>query len=182
MTLTKRIEQISSSFTEIAIIDKELIGSEAEVLEALLSKIKPVMRHIDKRIKTANSYLVGCDYGEENEYLDEHGITLFDCFGRTQTGELESVFDGEQLVFTRSGKLIELTRSGDYEIWEGEKCAWKSHLREMTVLEVAEEYHLAELVDSITEAMNEAIKATETKKRTLSSRLEKINEVKEILK
>jgi hypothetical protein len=180
------LQQVAATGEEIARKEVAATEQETEALTAIIAMVKPVMRYIDVPIRTY-AFHAGQQYHSwQYEHLDERGIILVNNFTEKYSDypddrDTRGDYIGDRLVLTRSGKLVRLVRSGDWSRWQGEGSQWNAKVTEITAEEAVKRYGLTEIMQNMVAAFKDAIKKAETKQKTLGSRLETLEQVKNIL-
>jgi len=114
----------------------------------------------------------------EYDYLEEPGIVLVDDFTRKYTDrDSRGDYEGSQLILTRKGLLIELTRQGEWSQWQGEGCHWGSTQKDLTLPETVREYSFGEIMKGFANAFKEAVKEAGKKQEDLTARQERLEEI-----
>src|SRR5438105_10232760 len=106
----KTLEKLAETGREVSELT-ELIGKhEANALAQVLDKVKPVMEWIDGPITTREEW-VASDNPRDRQtfYYKEPGIVLVNNFESTvRDAHGRMNYSGYKMVFTRSGKLVQL--------------------------------------------------------------------------
>ncbi len=161
----------------------DLVGKhEAQALEALLQRMKPVMPYIDGPITTREEW-VSSDNPRDRQsfYYKEPGIVLvnnFESTVRDPHGRLS--YSGYKIAYTRSGKLVQLDRRGSWS--DGAQASyWSSDAHELDISPEFAERHIQECVRSIATSLERAAVQQKQKKEELRGRLEVLREVAKLL-
>ncbi|MEW6771855.1 MAG: hypothetical protein AB1330_10795 [Bacillota bacterium] len=176
------LEKVASLGEEVVRQEAGVLEQETQALEKIVAMVKPVMRFIDYPIEDGRHHSGHQFHSWKVYHYKERGIVLVDRFSREFTDkDYRGIYTGSQLVLTRSGALVVLSRQGDWSNWQGEPCSWDAKATEITPEEAVKRYGLAEIIKGMLEAFREAIKKAETKRQVLGKRLETLEQVKSIL-
>ena len=142
---------------------------EAEALEAMIRKVKPIMRLIDKPVYEeywVHSNRSGGGY-DTNETFGR-GILLQD--DEEETGDTRGSYAGTELYLMRDGSVQLATINGDWSRWQGETSGRSRTFEELSYEEVVKKYDLKDIVTAINEAIAKAQRSSTGKLKMLAKR------------
>lgn len=177
-----KLEEVAILGEEVSKLKTNTSKQEAEALALIIEKVKQVMRYIDYSIPV-NAYRSGYQFDDwKYDYLDEYGVILVNNFKKECTYKnLRGEYTGSQLVLTRSGKLIHLTRTGEWSRFQDEESEWTARTIEMTAEDAVREYDFADIVSGLVDVFTEAISDAKKEREALKERLTLLEQVKEML-
>ena len=158
---------------------------EAKALVKILHKIKPVMNYIDGPITTREAWITSDDVKiRDDAHYKEPGIVLVNNFSSTRRPDDPAWLDyiGYKVIFTRSGKIIQLERSGGWCEQHGKQSFWSSETSEISISPEFAKKHFKECLASIMNVTENAIARTKDKRSILRRRLSLLKKVESILK
>jgi len=163
---------------QVAKLEEEVTGKEVEALTRILEKVMPVMPAIDCRIEKAAYHSGHQMHSWEYGYLEERGIVLVDNFSKKYTDkDYRGDYEGERLVLTRSGKLLEVTRCGEWSNWQNECSNWGSEQTELTIEDAVKSHGFKAIIQGLTTAFKDAVEKNEKKEVDLTGRLAVLEEM-----
>lgn len=176
-------DSLTAKVRELEKVESAVSLSEQEILSTLLERLSPIVQLVASQIEISYSYTVashGLEY-PQTEYFEDHGVLICDATYSKKTADFTGKFCGSQLYYTTEGKIVRFERFGTWSQWQGSRSSWESSSEILTVEEVIEQYHLAYIVEAISEVFEEAVKKAKAKKQQLQERLEQLESVKKIL-
>jgi hypothetical protein len=163
---------------------EQLIGKhELRALARLLEKVESVMDLIDGPITTREGW-VGegpTDGPPRAFYYKEPGIALVNSFASQVGDDHEMNYSGFKVVFTRSGKLVQLDRIGQWNEGEQKDTFWSSDAHEIELDPTFASNHLEECVASIVSAIERGAKRHSERRDELIQRLRVLKKVTRML-
>lgn len=168
---------------------------EVKALRELLDKVRPLMPYMDAPIPTREEW-VGPQGGglgphglrapepspdRRTHTYKEPGLVLVNNFEATvedQSGQMRH--SGYKIIFTRSGKLVQLDRMGSWSE-ERQSTFWSCDAHEVDVDAEFVERHLGECIGSIAQALERAAKRQRDKREALRERLKMLRAIQRIL-
>lgn len=176
------IEQAAAVGEKAAKMERETTVKEAEVLERILEKVKPVVQYVDYPIEDGRHHSGHQFHNWKVFYYKERGIILVDNFSQEFTDkDYRGIYTGSQLVLTRSGALVILCRKGEWSKWQGEESYWDAKATEVSPEEAVRRYGFAKIVKGLAEAFKQAVIEAEEKQETLEARLALLEQVRAVL-
>jgi hypothetical protein len=177
------VEQVAVIGAGVATAEKDLGSREVEVLRALVERIKPVMRLIDKPVVRRYAWDGKQAHDAIKEYLPERGIVFADYIRETHVVgcDYRGQYDRFKLVLLRSGKLLRMDAKGDWSKYADEPTACEFQVHEITVEGVLEYADLQTVVKGCIACLKEAIRNAEAKKETLAPRLAALTKIEACL-
>lgn len=154
---------------EVGSLMARIERTEEEVVKALLSKIRPVMRLIDRQVPIYQLFDENQDV-THTRHLDEPGIILVNGFTFETKDSGAITFSGNQLVYTRSGGLVYLDREGIWTQYAGRSWSVKKHA--LDIKAALDTFGLEKIAYGATEAVKEAIRKADEKADMLQRRLD----------
>lgn len=165
---------------ELQSVVEQAFKDETKAFEWLLAQLRPVILHVDVPL-TINYYWSGFESQEpEEEYYSERGLILADRFRKryARSGD-EGRYEGTRLCLTRSGKLIEIERSGFFSERQNEESYWASTVMDIKPPEAMAEYDLEEVVEKVTVEIEISIERARKRQEHLGERLSKLQQMME---
>lgn len=155
---------------------------EKAILKKLLDMLVPIVRYIDDEIVIREAWMAG-RLGGKHVHYPERGIVLVDNFSSQNDAQDEQVvnFTGEKVILTRSGRLVQVSRTGVWRKSGGEDSFWSIEALEIPVTEDFARDNLAEIVQSIFRHIDGAKERVAANKRDMEQRLALIRNIKEML-
>jgi hypothetical protein len=153
--------------------------AEAALLTRIIETVKPALRALASGIvKTYGdtSGQNGCNPVSEREYFAERGVCLVNAYTSTKdtTGN-RGTWQGERLYLLSDGRLAEASRTGEWSCWQGEWDRYEATLKIVDAAYAVKDYELADIVESLTEKLNEQIKGQKTTRtKAARSRAERL--------
>ena len=156
-------------------IDEERTA-EAAVLERVIEAIRPGLRALSGRIRTAVDRRHHADVNyhggtTEEEYDPRCGIRVAgsgpeeDC-PRANAGS----YEGCDLYLLSDGSFLELTYEGSWSRWQGSSWGWTSVATILSPREVMDEYALDPIVQTISAAVSKAATSEGRAKRSAAAK------------
>lgn len=139
-----------------------------------MEKTRPVLPYISGKV-LVRYYHPGGQFAEaEKDYIE--GIVVVDEFRRKCEGsdDTRGTCTGQQLVLTRKGVLLVLTREGHWSNWQNEPSSWQAEAKEVTPLEAVQRFDFADIVQGLVDGLREAINETEKKRKQLEKRASRL--------
>ena len=181
-TFIAQLEKLAEYGREVTDL-QELIGKhEANALTQVLDRVKPVMEWIDGPITTREEW-VASDNPRDRQtfYYKEPGIVLVNNFESTvRDAHGRMNYSGYKIVFTRSGKLVQLDRRGSFA--DGASASyWSSDAHELDVTAEFAARHLQEIVRSVVAAVERAVGQQRARRDEFQGRLKMLKDVARML-
>lgn len=171
---TAALQEAATLGEQISRQQEAVEEEEARTLAALVEKTRPVLPYISGKV-LVRYYHSGGQFAEaEKDYIE--GIVLVDEFRRKCEGsdDTRGTCTGQQLVLTRKGVLLVLTREGHWSNWQNEPSSWQAEAKEVTPLEAVQRFDFADIVQGLVDGLREAINETEKKRKQLEKRASRL--------
>ncbi|GIW71337.1 MAG: hypothetical protein KatS3mg102_0879 [Planctomycetota bacterium] len=168
----EQLERLAALGKEVKELGEAVEKHEASALAHLLERIKPVMEYIDGPITTREEWVASDNPRDKQTfYYKEPGIVLVNNFESTvRDAHGRMVYSGYKIIYTRSGKLVQLDRRGTWS--EGEHDTfWSSEAHEIELTPELASRHLPECVASIVAAIERAVHTHRQRREELARRL-----------
>jgi hypothetical protein len=157
---------------------EEEFKKEIQVFERLIDSLKRITRQVDVPLAIGHYWSGYESEDPEEEYYSERGLVLADRFSeRSRGNNPEGKYKGTRLCLTRSGKLIEIERSGFWSKREKQESSWSSTVMDITPAEAMAEYDLEEILDTVKTGMRISIERARKKQEYLGERLSELDEI-----
>ncbi len=134
----------------------EVNQAEAELLDAVIARVKPGLRAVSSRIQSSRRswWPDNVSTSEETDHLEERGLRVYGDgpeldHPRANRGQ----YEGTDLYLLRDGTWLEVAYSGSWSCWQGEGSEWTAETRVLSTTEVASEYSIPYLIDAIAKAL-----------------------------
>ncbi len=164
------LEEAATLGEQISRQQEAVEEEEARILAALVEKTRPVLPYISGKV-LVRYYHPGGQFAEaEKDYIE--GVVVVDEFRRKCEGsdDTRGTCTGQQLVLTREGVLLVLTREGHWSNWQGEPTSWHVESEEVSPREAVQRFDFADIMQGLVDGLREAIKETESQKKKLEER------------
>jgi hypothetical protein len=161
------IEQIKAKADRVAAEHADVLAAkdaeeaaEAALLEKVVEAVRPALRALASRVKTADrvEHFADVDRQRETETLATwRGLCLTGTPGplRDNPRDNRGSYEGSDLFLLVDGTFVELAYGGSWSRWQGSSWGWKTTERTMTIAEVAHEYKLEPIVEALSEALDQ---------------------------
>jgi hypothetical protein len=140
--------------------------AEAALLGRIIDTVKPALRALASGIvKTYGdtSGQNGCNPVSEREYFEERGVCLVNAYTSTKDSSgNRGTWEGERLYLLSDGRLAETSRTGEWSCWQGEWDRYEATIKIVDAAYAVKDYELADIVETLTEKLNEQIKGQKT--------------------
>ena len=183
--LAVKAAQVSSEYEASVDAIAARNRAEAELLDALIAKVKPALRALSSRIQ-ADERVFWPDNtrsASEKTWRAERGLCVagddlarYD-YPRANRGS----FEGTGLWLLTDGTFAKITYSGSWSRWQGEGMEWLSKLEPRAVVDVAAEYDVGRIVSAIAEALDKQLGTREKTVKTATERAEKVRALASLL-
>jgi hypothetical protein len=179
-----QLERVAALGREAAEFQDLVSKHEASSLAQILNRVKPVMEYIDGPIATREEWVYSDNPRDRQTfYYKEPGIVLVNNFESTvRDAHGRMNYSGYKVIFTRSGKLVQLDRRGSIsDSAQGQGSFWSSDAHELDVTTEFAERHLQECLRSIVAAIERATERQRARRDILKDRLRVLKEVSRLL-
>jgi hypothetical protein len=153
--------------------------AEAALLGRIIDMIKPALRALASGIVKTYGDTAGqngCNPVSEREYFEERGVCLVNAYtsAKDSTGNCGR-WEGERLYLLSDGRLAETSRTGTWSRWQGDWDRYEATIKIVDAAYAVKDYELADIVEALTEKLNEQIKGQKTTRtKAARSRAEKL--------
>ena len=186
------ITAASTAGAELKAHEEALLDGEAAALERILADLRPVMPHIDRAVAASGS--CSGKGGWSYTYMDDRGIVLAGEREREEGhNDIRGTFTGEDLVYSRTGKLYHRAFDGSWSRFDDESSGWYTggtdedgdsapgSSKVIGPRAALKRYDLGTVVEGIVGALEQAVKRQEGRKPLLAGRLERLRAVEAAL-
>ncbi len=166
-----KLEELAEIGREVKELSEAVSLHEANALATILERLKPVMEYIDGPITTREEWVADKPHDKQTFYYKEPGIVLvnnFESTVRDPHGRMQ--YSGYKICFTRSGRLVQLDRRGQWSEDQHESF-WSSEAHELELTPELASRHLPECLNSIVAAIERALHIHRQKRDALIRRL-----------
>ena len=181
--LVSKLDDIGPLAQAVAGLRQSTIEQEAEALDAILEKIRPLLAVVARPVQVAYH-----DSGEQfstehKEYHDKRGLVLLnpfsqECYDRGTRG----AYTGYQLILWQDGSLACLERVGEWSRWQGEPSGWYVQKEEdLTTEQAVRRCGLAAIVQGLADEIVEASERLKSKRTDYEARLAMIARIREAM-
>lgn len=180
--LIKKLEEIQPLAANVVSLKASTIEEETAALNAILAKIKPILKAASHPIKT-NYFCSGQQFSKEHVEYDHKGLILVNHFDQECTDrDTRGDYLGWQLIILADGTLHTLERAGDWSRWQGESSGW--HITEDAVIEPTEaikRWGLKTIIEGLADDLKEASEKLRGHKKSYEERIATITRIKEAM-
>lgn len=181
--LISKLEEIQPLAQSVAALRQSTIEQEAEALDAILEKIRPLLAVVARQVQVAYH-----DSGEQfstshEEYHDKRGLVLLDRFGQEcYDRDTRGAYTGSRLILWQDGTLSCLERVGEWSRWQGEPSGWYIDKEEdLTTEQAVRRYGLAAIVQGLADEIVEASERLKSQRADYEARLAMIARIREAM-
>jgi hypothetical protein len=185
-SIAAKAAQVGSEFQTSVAARAERDKAEAELLEAVVEKVRPALRAISSRIKKSNRtwWPDNVSTASEHSHFEERGLLVHgdahpECdHPRANRGS----YEGGGLWLLTDGTFASVVYEGSWSRWQGEGESWTAELTPLTALEVAEGYDVDGVVAAISTAIDKQAGSREKPIKAATERAEKVRAVTSLLR
>jgi hypothetical protein len=173
-----KLEELAVLGNEVARFTELVAQHESRAFRAILDRVRPIMEIIDSPIPTREEWVASDEPGDKQTfYYRERGVILVNNFESTIQNDRDRMsYSGYKIVFTRSGKLIRLDRTGSWSVGNRSNF-WSSEAHEVDCDAEFAERHLEEGLTSVVHAVDRAQKRQREHRKKLRRRLKLLRAV-----
>jgi len=181
--LVSKLDDIGPLAQAVAGLRQSTIEQEAEALDAILEKIRPLLAVVARPVQVAYH-----DSGEQfstehKEYHDKRGLVLLnpfsqECYDRGTRG----AYTGYQLILWQDGSLACLERVGEWSRWQGEPSGWYINKEEeLSTEQAVRRFGLAVIVEGLADEIVDASERLKSQQADYEARLAMIARIREVV-
>lgn len=178
-TFLRGLKRLSGLADELAQLDDEVAGREAEALERVLEQVRPLLPRLVKPVLLREPWSGAADSPDARR---EEGLVLSQSFQQDRADDGRISHRGDMLLLDRDGHLIEVTVSGTWR--EGppiSDAAWRVDSRAQPITPEVGRRLLRPALAGLLEALREAIVRGRAERKELEKRLALLKEVDDVL-
>lgn len=178
-TFLRGLKRLSGLAGELAQLDEEVAGREADALERVLAQVRPLLPRLVRPVTIREPWHT-TDAGEAPRR--EEGLVLSQSFQQDRADDGRISHRGDMLLLDRDGHLIEVTVSGTWR--EGppiSDAAWRVDSRAQPITPEVGRRLLRPALAGLLEALREAIVRGRAERKELEKRLALLKEVDDVL-
>lgn len=132
------------------------LAKETAAITLLRSRYTPIARHngfIQTSAHSIRNYKEESYHKRDGKYV--HALLALDAFDHRDHASDRNRGEcyGCRLYLSQFGEWVETTRNGSWSNWQGEPQAWTGSIAVLTDAEVAEQYHLDQIVEQLAESL-----------------------------
>lgn len=178
--IAAKAAQVGSEYetSQAAIAERD--AAEANLLEALIERIRPALRALSSRIQSRERtwWPDNASTATETDHFSERGLCVAGGgVKRDHPRANAGSYEGTDLWLLTEGRFAEVTYSGHWSRWQGAASAWEASLTSRTTAQIAHDYDVDEIVATISEALD---KATGSREKTTTKARERAEQIRAV--
>jgi hypothetical protein len=179
-TYLRAIHKLSSLAPEVAALEDEVKGREAEVFSQLIALLKPILPKIVRPVTLKEPWLVGVGKGTPKTLRDK-GAVVENTFEH-QESQGTHFHHATLLVVNERGRLVSVEEHAQWTEPGLKDCRWNVETSEIDITPDFAAEHLRGVLSGILDVLRDRLSSDLAEKRELKARLERLEEAERALR